>query len=231
MWLCKILPEHHINSESKDTVKLGVGLVATATALLLGLVISSANSSFKDIDSQIKQLATTLLTLDRTLVRYGPESAGIRVELKDLLATRIAMIWPEHAVTPVLLNSSTAEKGEKVFGSLRHLSPQADDQRWLKEQAVTLGENLLQSRWLILSDAHIVVPKPLIAILIIWLTIIFTSFGLFAPRNLTVVATLFVCALSVSTSIFLVIEMENPFSGLIKVSPEALQYAYLQMNQ
>lgn len=231
LWLRKMLPTHHINDESKDTVKLGVGLVATSTALLLGLIISSANSSFKDIDAQVKQMATQLLTLDRTLARYGAEAAPIRQQLKELTGQRIEMVWPQGSSKFVMLNAAAAEKGENVITQIHHLLPQTEDQRWLKEQAINHGENILQSRWLAFSSANIVIPKPMVSILMFWLAIIFTSFGLFAPRNATVIATLFVCAFSVSTSMFLVVEMESPFSGLIRVSPEALVYAYSQMGQ
>ena len=67
--------------------------------------------------------------------------------------------------------------------------------------------------------------------LLFWLTITFTSFGLFAPRNVTVLAVLFFCALSVTSALFLVVEMDGPFDGLIKASADPLRYAHAHINQ
>lgn len=230
IWIRTRLPQQHISDESKDTVKLGIGLVATTTALLLGLVIASANSSFKDISTQLKQISTDVLTLDRALARYGSETDSIRQDLKTTLGERIKLIWPEESSQAAVLEPMSG-KGESIVDRIYHLTPKNDEQRWFKAHALELGENLLGNRWLMLSGVSVFVPKPLIIVLIFWLTVIFMSFGLFAPRNATVITTLFVCAISVSTSVFLVVEMEQPFDGLIKVSPATLNYAYTHINQ
>ena len=74
------------------------------------------------------------------------------------------------------------------------------------------------------------VPVPFLVVLVFWLTMIFVSFGVFAPRNATVMDALGVCALSVAGAIFLILEMDSPFEGLMKVSPEPLRYAYSRIN-
>src|ERR1044072_6214156 len=81
MHLRNIIPEHHLDTESKDTLKLGAGLVATMTALLLGLMIASVKTSFDSIDGALKQTAAQMLALDRALARYGPETSEIRQAL------------------------------------------------------------------------------------------------------------------------------------------------------
>lgn len=231
MWIHQCLPDHHINDASKDTVKIGVGLIATMTALLLGLIISSANTSFKNMDTQVKEMAVNILTLDGTLARYGAETKQIRSDMRSLLGARIESLWPHQPTLANNTGSSTIEKGNLIITDIHNLKPQNDDQRWLKSHAEDLGESFLANRWFLLSSTHIAIPKPMIVILICWLTIIFISFGLFAPRNTTVILTLFVSAISVASSIFLVVEMEDPFNGLIKIQPDAFQYAYTHMNQ
>jgi hypothetical protein len=62
-------------------------------------------------------------------------------------------------------------------------------------------------------------------------TITFTSFGLLAPQNATVFVVLLVCALSVGSVIFLILELGEPFEGLLKVSGDALSYAHAHLNQ
>ena len=72
---------------------------------------------------------------------------------------------------------------------------------------------------------------PFLVVLVFWLTILFISFGLFAPPNATVIATLFVCALSVSGAIFLILELDQPFEGLIRISSAPLRNALAHLGQ
>lgn len=226
------LPGHHLSSDARDTVKLGIGLIATITALVLGLVTASAKSSFDDLSVEVKKSAAETLMLDRTLARYGPETKGIREELRNALARRLEMTWPQNSVQPAILDSiEVTRNAERLVDQIRGLSPQNDDQRWLKTRALDLCESLLSARWVVVGGAGTSVPRPFIAVLVFWLTLIFGCFGLFAPRNATVVALLLICALSVGGAMFLILEMDSAFDGLIKVSPEPLRYAYTRLNQ
>ena len=226
------LPEHHLSNDARDTVKLGIGLIATITALVLGLVTASAKSSFDDLTIAVKQSAAEALMLDRTLARYGPETKEIRAELRDGVARRLALTWPENSSRPATLDTmDVTRRSEGLGDKIRSLSPQNDDQRWLKSRALELCESLLNARWLVVSGVGTSVPRPFLSVLIFWLTIIFGCFGMFAPRNTTVVVVLLICALSVGGAMFLILEMDSPFEGLIKVSPEPLRYAYTRLNQ
>jgi len=232
IWLRAALPEHHLSSESKDTVKLGIGLIATMTALVLGLVTASAKSSFDDVTKAFKHTAADILALDRTLARYGPEAKEIRQALHDTVQLRLELIWPEQSTRVVKLGEPDMLRGaESVMDLIRTLSPQNDRQRALQSRALNLGEALLDARWAIFTSVSTSVPGPFLAILIFWLTIIFTSFGLFAPKNATVIVVFFVCTLSVASAIFLILEMDSPFEGLMKVSPDPLRYAFSRLNQ
>jgi hypothetical protein len=224
-----LLPKHYFDNESRDTVKVGIGLIATMTALVLGLVTASAKNSFDSVNTAVKTFATQTLALDRTLARYGAETGDIRKELQRVVGGRIELIWPQDSSKPVSLDPLSGS--EEIARAIRNLKPKDDFQRALQARALDLGETLLQSRWIVSTSIGASVPLPFLAVLLFWLTITFASFGLFAPRNAMVIAVLFVCALSVASALFLVLEMDGPFDGVLKVSPEPLRSAYARLNQ
>jgi len=234
MWLHTVLPEHHFDSDTKDTVKLGIGLIATMTALVLGLVTASAKNSFDSVDAAVKQTAVQILALDRVLARYGPEASPIRKGLQQAIGARIEMIWPQGSAKPASLDPLTAgtgEAAEALAAAIRNLKPIDDAQRALQSRALDLTETLLQARWLVLAGTESTVPLPFLVILAFWLTVIFSSFGLFAPRNRLIHAVFFVCSLSVGSAVFLVLELDKPFDGIIGVSADPLRYAHRHLNQ
>lgn len=233
MWLRPRLPEEHIRAESRDTMKLGIGLIATMTALVLGLVTASAKTSFDVVDTAVRHTAMDLLTLDRILARYGPETREIRAGFKDVVGDRIEKVWPTGVRRRAELDPSASFTSgtEALAGRIRALAPRDESQQLLRTRAVELVEGLLKDRWMVAGAGATSVPLPFLAILLFWLTITFAAFGLLAPRNPTVLVVLFFCAMSVSSAIFLVLEMDGPFDGMLKVSPGPLLYAHARLNQ
>lgn len=232
MRLRAALPEDHFSNESKDTVKLGTGLIATMTALVLGLMTASAKSSFDAQDTLVKNAAADILTLDRVLARYGPETKEIRESIRRLVAARIDEIWPADGSRPVRLDPATvAPEFEGITDRIHALSPHDETQWRLQRRAMDITEGLLKSRWLMLGGVSATVMVPFIVALVFWLTVTFMSFGLFAPRNATVITVIFLCALSVSSVVFLILEMDNPFEGVIKVSDAPVRYALSHLAQ
>lgn len=225
------LPNGHLNDQAKDTVKVGIGLVATMTALILGLVTASAKNTFDEVGASIKQAAAEVLTLDRVLARYGHETDVVRQSVKEAVANRIEILWPGARPAEQRDFASAGKTAEGLAANIRNLTPQTDEQRYLKERAQNLAESILEARWRVFAGLGTSIPLPFLVMLIFWLTITFTSFGLFAPRNATVIAVLFVCALSVAGAVFLVMEMDGPFTGLITVSSDPLEYALAHLNQ
>jgi hypothetical protein len=208
MWLRTALPAHHLDAKSRDTVKVGVGLIATMTALVLGLVTASAKSAFDEVNTAVKQTASGILALDRLLARYGSETGEIRKRMQHVIGARIDMIWPQGSSTSANLDPMRSGAGagaEELADAIRALAPRDDSQRALQSRAVDLAEALLQARWLVLAGTETSVPVPFLMVLLFWLTLTFASFGLFAPRNAMVLVVLFVCALSVGSAIFLVL--------------------------
>jgi len=231
MWLRTVLPKHYFDAESRDTVKVGIGLIATMTALVLGLVTASAKSSFDDVNTALKQSATQVLALDRALARYGSETGEIRKGLQRAVGARIDAIWPQDSSKPASLDPMSASGVEGLADAIRGLKPHDDSQRALQSQALDIAEGLLKTRWITLAGIENSIPLPFLLVLLLWLTFIFASFGLFAPRNAMVIMVLFVCALSVGSALFLVLEMDSPFHGVLKVSAEPLRYALAHLNQ
>jgi hypothetical protein len=232
MKLRTLLPPQHLSDESKDTVKLGIGLIATMTALILGLVTASAKSTFDDVSTAIKHAAADLLSLDLTLARYGPDAADVRAMVKPTVAQRIEMIWPNDRSRRPKFDSTPAPHDVEILATrIRDLRPQTEEQRWLQTRALERGESLFQIRSLIVAGMGSSVPAPFLVMLLFWLTVTFVSFGLFAPSNATIISVLFVCALSVAGAVFLVLEMDGPFEGMIRVSGEPLKFAVSRLNQ
>src|SRR5262245_21488647 len=226
MGLQRLLPGHHLSKEMQDRVKLSACTIATLTALVLGLLVSSANSSFDGINTGIVQGSAKFILLDRALARYGPEAKAAREQLKRTLAAGIEMVWPrEKTGVPALTAVERANGTELILDKLRELSPQNDVQRQTLAQAQQLAADLGQTRWLLIEQAQSQLPLPLLLILIFWLVLLFVSFGLFAPRNATALIVLSVGACAISAAIFLVLELNQPLDGIIKVSSAPMRNA------
>ena len=230
-----LVPDAHLGEATKDTVKLGFGLVATMTALILGLVTASAKDTFDELNTALKHTAAQLLSFDRVLARYGPETAPIRASLKRAVAARIEESWHARVAGASgiqrLAATAHATDVELLATQINLLSPTTAEQKWLQARAVAQSETLLDSRWTIFASLGTSVPVPFLAMLLFWLTVTFASFGLFAPHNSTVVSVLFVCAVSVAGAVFLILELDGPFDGLIRISDAPLGYALEHLNQ
>jgi len=227
MWLHTVLPERHLDDASKDTVKLGAGLLATLAALVLGLLVSSAKSSFDAINTGIAQAGAKVLLADHMLADYGPETKDVREQLRNIVASSIDRIWPrEKGKTGGLRAVESLDDAGKLYkDKLRELTPTNDFQKSRLAQAVQLSDDVLQTRLLLMEGQQTNLPATFIVVLVFWLTGLFISFGLFAPPNGMVLAVLLICALSVSSAIFLILEMNRPLDGFIKASNAPLRKA------
>lgn len=232
MGLRNVLPAHHLTDASKDVVKLGIGLIATTAALVLGLLIASAKTAFDTQNTEVRQAAASVLLLDRTLAHYGPETKETRDLIKRLIAYRLALTWPEAGAPAETLDATeTTAPVEDVEARIRDLSPPNDSHRWLQSRALQLISDLEQTRWLLFGGAGNTIPVPFLAVLVFWVAVIFLSFGLYAPPNGTVVVALLVAALSISAAIYLIVELDHPFEGLMKISGAPLRYTLAHLGQ
>ena len=226
------LPAAHVSKESQDVVRLGMGLVATMTALLLGLVTAAAKGSFDSQDVAIKNAAAAVLSLDRLLARYGPETAPTRELLRRAMAFRIEAMWPARGA-PRLGESPTGTNpaAEEIENQILRLSPETDVQRWLKSEALKVSEEVLRTRWRLLGSSGGAVPRTFLGVVIFWLSMTFASFGLSAPRNATVVTVFAISAMSVAAAVFLIFELDSPFEGIIRISSAPFRYALANLGR
>jgi hypothetical protein len=222
--LRRTLPQHHLSKESQDVVRLGVGLIATIGALVLGLLIASAKSSFDTQAGQIKQITAGLILLDTLLEQYGPEAVPIRKQIRSAIGPLVDRLWREKASkTPMPFEATAA--AEEAYVEIQNLTPQSDMQRSLQARAIQVSNDFAQTRLLLFVESDNQIPAPFLAILVFWLIIIFASFSLFSPLNATVFAFLALFALSASCAIYLILELGEPFKGLMMISSAPLRNA------
>jgi hypothetical protein len=233
MALRTLLPEHHLNSESKDAVRLGTGMVATLAALVLGLLIASAKGTFDTMTSELRQTGAKIVLLDRVMAQYGPETKEARDLLRRGITTTLQRNWPEETTTlEVAKARQPGNDVETLQDMLRQLSPRNDGQRWLQSRALQVSAEIAEGRWLLIQQVgQSSIPTVFLVLLVFWLALIFASFGLFSPRNATVIIVLFVCALSAAGALFLILELDQPYQGVIKVSSAPLRNALAVMRQ
>ena len=225
------LPSNHLDDRSKDVVRLGTGLVATMAALVLGLLVASAKGSYDTQRNGLDEIAANLTLLDRTLVQYGPPANEARAILRRTAASAIARLWPaDGSQAPTLDAAETAQGGAGVYTRLLALAPANDAERALQSQAMGIARDLARARLLLVAEQESeTIPSAFLVVLTLWLVVLFASFGLFAPPNATVVITLLISAASVSGAIFLTLELDQPFDGLIQVSSAPLRCAFAHM--
>src|SRR5207249_3912998 len=207
--LRRVLPAEQLSAESKDGMKLALGLVATMTAILLGLLISSAKSAFDTTGSEVMQMAAKIALLDRVLVLYGPETAEARRALRDATAEGVRRTWPAERSGPVRLDPNQ-QMGDAVYVAVSRLRAQDEAQRALKTQAANLMVQLGELRSLLQAQAVSSVSKPLLIALVLWLVVIFFGFSLLAPANATSTLALIAGAFSVVCAVFIILELDYP---------------------
>jgi hypothetical protein len=222
------LPEHHLTPESRDAIKLATAIIGTLSALALGLLIASAKRSFDDAGAELRATAARILLLDRVLAHYGPETAEMRASLHRLLEHRRAEI------DSGTLNSASLNDGldiEPIQDRLRDLIPKTDAERWLQARALQLSGQVAETRWLRPETEAGGFPGVFVVFIIFWLALLFASFGLLAPGNATVIGFLLVSAISVAGALVLIIDMDHPYLGYIRVSDMPLRLALERLGK
>jgi Protein of unknown function (DUF4239) len=232
MFLRHLLPEHNFSEESKDVIRLGTGLVGTMAALVLGLLVASAKGTFDVEKNGMDQLSANLILLDNTLAEYGPEAQESRDTLRRIVSDALKRIWPKEESEASTFAPATMAGSRTLYPMIQDLTLATDKQRRLQSTALQIAVELARTRWLLVAqEKSETIPTPFLVVLVFWLAALFVSFGLFAPPNPAVIATLMVCALSVSGAIFLILELADPFEGLIQVSSAPLRNAFALLGK
>jgi hypothetical protein len=222
--LRRTLPRHHLNDNAKDVVRLGVGLIATIAALVLGLLIAAAKCSFDTQATQVKQITANLILLNNILAQYGPEARPIRQHMRNAVGPFADRLWREKR-TSVSWPFEPNAAEEQVYSEIQRLSPRNDVRRSLQSRAVQVSNDLAQLRFMLFVESESLIPTPFLAILAFWLVIVFASYSLFSHLNVTLFTCLSLFAFSAASAIFLILELGRPFTGLMMISSAPLRNA------
>jgi hypothetical protein len=218
-YLRKLLPKDHMSEDTLSAIKLSTGMIATLASLVLGLLVSSTHDSFNSMRDDFRQITTKVVLLDRALANYGPQTREARDMLRQGFASSIGVLFSgKDANLSKLDTAQRMARVEQFQSYVRNLTPQNDAQRGLQARAQQLSDDIAEKRWLLVKQADSAISAPFLVILVLWLMIIFAGFGLLTANNQTVFITLLLCALSVSSAIFLILELNNPLDGLLRIS-------------
>src|SRR4051812_2412700 len=230
MFGARRLPGHHLSSQTQSAITVSVAVIGTLAALVLGLMITAANSSFSARTDEVRQLSLQLIRIDRNLRRYGPEAEDARAKLREWATAKGQELFPEKG-KPRPFSETTIIKLERVQDALLALTPKDQRQKYLHGLCLTLSSHVIEARWALEQRIGHSIPVAFLVLLIFWLAIVFASFGLFAPANPTAIVALFLCSLAVSGGIFLIEELDNPLSGFIQIPSESMRKALVEITQ
>jgi hypothetical protein len=220
------LPDDHLDTGSKDVVKLVMGLIATMAALVLSLLIASGSGSYQAQDNEVRLISANVILLDRVLSFYGPDAKEARALLKQSVTDVHDRIWsPDHTKAADLDPGATKGMADTFMDSLQRLSPKTDSQSTLKSQSMQIAQNLGQTRLLMFEQSGSSISWPFLTILVFWICMLFLGFGLFAQFNATVTVALFIGSISVGGAIFLILELSAPYQGFMRISDAPLRAA------
>ncbi|CAH1657775.1 MULTISPECIES: DUF4239 domain-containing protein [unclassified Chelatococcus] len=215
MLLHSRLPDGHLSGDSRDAIKLATAIIGTLSALALGLLIASSKRSLDDANIELRTWSARVVLLDRVMAHYGPETKEMRGELRTLVQERLRQITGGYN-SPIPVADGLDV--EEIQDGLRSLTPGSNAQRWLQTRALQLSGEIAEAHWLRPETESEEFPSLFVAFLVVWLALLFGSFGLLTPRNATVVFTLFICSLSITGALALIIDMDHPYLGFIRVS-------------
>ncbi len=226
MFLRGALPEHQVSADTKDVLRLGTGLITLIAALVLGLLIASAKSAYDTQSSQVREMTANIILTDLLLARYGPDTRAARDQLRRIAAVMADKVWREHGpggdrTAPFEMTGA----GDAFNEKLHELSPSNEAQRSLKARAIQVATDSIQTRLRLFAQADNSIPMPFLVMLVFWLAMIFASFSLFARPNAVVIGALLVFALSAAGSIFLILDLARPFSGLMQIPSAPMRNA------
>jgi hypothetical protein len=229
--LHRVLPETHLTRETQDVVRLGTGMLSVLASLVLGLLIATAKSSFDTTDGEIRAYGADLILLAETFRDYGPDAAVPAATLRDYTQRLLDDDWPASGERRFTAEDTRAGAlMEHVREQIRALTPGDAGATWLRDQALMVSTSLLRQRWLLIEQAEPSVRGVILAVLVTWITLIFVSFGLNAPRNGTVITAFFVCSMAIGGSIFLILQLDTPFDGIIRISSRPITTALAHMT-
>ncbi len=220
------LPDHHVTAESRDAIKMAIGLVATMSALVLGLLLSSTKGSFDAERGEVVQLISQIEFLDRVLEAYGPGAAEARAELLTQVQLLKQRLWSSQPST-----TCGSYRSNGLYLAIHHLAPQTPVQEDLKTRALSEAAQMGQQIATLHAQSSSSISWPLLGVVVFWLSVMLLTFSVLAPGNFSTNVVLAACALSVTGAIFLILELDKPFSGLLQIPPASFDTLLAAMEK
>jgi hypothetical protein len=223
MILKRSLPADLLAGGSKEAIRLGAGFLSTLAALVIGLMIASAKNTYDTQNTNIRQLGTNAVLVDQMLAKYGPEAAPTRTLLRETIPAATARIWQENIAGKIGSTFVVTGTGERFYDAIEGLKPANAEQASLKARIIEITTEIGRTRLLVFTQNDNAIPVPFFVVLVFWLAVIFASFSLFAEPGPIVIASTLAFALSVSSALFLIVDLSHPFDGLMQISNHHLQ--------
>lgn len=222
------LPPHQRQQDTHAVVGLVANVFVVMTSLVLGLMLNSAKTTFESVDRNVHAIATDLILLERTLQRYGPDADETRRRLLTYVQRAASSIRHDD---PLVADHTSERLLNDVGDSLRAIQPAGAEQISLWSDARQQFHRIVELRWVIVEQSDGTIPMPLIGMMVAWLMLIFGSFGYRAPKNSIVVTSFVLSTALIAGTIYLILDMDVPFSGPIQISSAPLQRAAVEMQQ
>jgi hypothetical protein len=223
MVLRRALPADLLEGGSKEAIRLGAGFLSTLAALVIGLMIASAKNTYDTQNTNIRQLGTNAVLVDQMLIKYGAEAKAARTLLRETIPSATARIWRESIAGNGGGSFVVSSTGERFYNAIENLKPANAEQTSLKARIIQLTTEMGRTRLLVFTQGEDAIPIPFFIVLVFWLVVIFASFSLFAEPGPIVVASTLLFAISVSSALFLIVDLSHPFDGLMQISNHHLQ--------
>lgn len=231
IWIGARLPESHRTNDSRNVVAISMAMVSTLTALVLGLLLSVANTSFRENQEQLMSTSSDLIRMDHLLRLYGPEANEPRVLLRQYAQSMLQDVFPPDDRQRNVENEATLDLVARAENKAALLTPANDTQRWLQPHILDVSDKIIQEHFALVKQRLDAIPNALMVLMLLWLVLLFASFGLFAPPHLTSVLVLMMSSGAASGAVLLIIELETPNRGFVHLSPDPLQHAIEVMDK
>jgi hypothetical protein len=208
-----------------------MGLIATLSALVLGLLVSSAKGTFDQVNNELTQNAVRVLVLDRALAEYGSETREVRALVKDSYTEATAELISGSETQQEKWDSAEGvARVEAVQTAIKALAPKNETQKAAQARALQISHEIITGRWFLIIQREGTISAALLVIMVFWLCVIFAAWGVFSPRNLVVAVALLASSLAVAGATFLILELDSPFTGVVRVSPVPIQRAIAHLG-
>lgn len=227
------LPEHHLSRDAIDVIKLAAGLIATLVALVLGLLISSANSYRVSVENGYRQILANVVQLDQYLRAYGPQTQDIRARVRSLVVGVVQERWPGEGFGPgEAATEANHEAMIELQRKITRLAPTDEAQRWFQSQALQITNSIVLLRQLMWNqEAEGASRLPVFVVVFLSTIVVFGCFSLVVKPNPTVIASLVLAALTIAGATFVIAELNTPFHGLLQVPSTAAHAAVATLGK